>query len=268
MTEANQIGVAQAKRSGLKLLWYPFRSIRGTVVLVTVIIIACILGSIIPQNAGEEFYLSRYGVRLYRLLQLTDIIDLYHSWWFITLLSLLSINLLICTLTRFSLKLTSVGRTLAHLGAIIILVSVIISTIWREIGFMQIYEGEATGTLFARDKAGGMQPKPLHFKLRLDDFSIKHYSGDFSSAIKTYKSKVKVLDKDQVVTAKTIEVNNPLRYKGYTFYQYGYDHRDLRYTVLQVVKDPGVPSVYVGFVLLMLGLTFTFVVVPLTKQGK
>ena len=67
---------------------------------------------------------------------------------------------------------------------------------------------------------------------------------------------------------KTIEVNNPLRYKGYSFYQYDYDHRELRYTVLQVVKDPGVPSVYVGFVLLMLGLTLTFVVVPLTKQAK
>ena len=268
MPEDNQIGISQAKQSGLKTLWRSLGSIRLTTTLLTVIILACILGTLIPQNARGVSYLHSYGPKLYKLLQLTDIIHLYQSWWFVGLLSLLALNLLTSVLTRISLNPNPLGWNLTRLGATIILVSVIVSTACRENGFVQIYEGEEKGTFFLMDKSGIVHPKPLEFKLRLDDFLIKHYSGDFSSAIKTYKSKVKILDKDEVVMTKTIEVNNPLRYKGYSFYQYDYDHRELRYTVLQVVKDPGVPSVYVGFVLLMLGLTLAFVVVPLTKQAK
>ncbi|MCK4417293.1 MAG: cytochrome c biogenesis protein ResB, partial [Candidatus Latescibacteria bacterium] len=59
------------QKSGPKLVWHSLGSIRGTIVLLTVIILACILGSLIPQNAQEAFYLSRYGSKLYRLLQLT-----------------------------------------------------------------------------------------------------------------------------------------------------------------------------------------------------
>ncbi|MCK4591649.1 MAG: cytochrome c biogenesis protein ResB [Candidatus Latescibacteria bacterium] len=251
------------EKSGPKLVWRSLGSIIGTIVLLTVIILACILGSLIPQNAHEQFYLSRYGLKLYRLLQLTDIIDLYHSWWFLTLLSLLGLNLLIHTLTSFSLKLGSVGRALAHLGIIIILVSVLISTIRRETGFMEIYEGEETGSFFLEDK-----DKPLPFKVYLEDFIIEYYSDDPSSAIKDYKSKLKVIDRGQIAAVKTVEVNDPLRYGGYTFYQHGYDDNNSRYTVLQVVKDPGVPSVYAGFILLMVGLIFVSVVNPLITKDK
>ena len=251
------------EKSGPKLVWHSLGSIRGTIVLLTVIILACILGSLIPQNAQEAFYLSRYGSKLHRLLQLTDIIDLYHSWWFLILLSLVGLNLLIHTLTRFSLRLGSVGPTLARLGIVIVLASVLISTVRRETGFMEIYEGEETGSFFIEDKN-----KPLPFKVHLEDFIIEHYSDDPLSAIKDYKSKLKVIDRGQIATVKTVEVNNPLRYRGYTFYQNDYDHRNSRYTVLQVVKDPGVPSVYAGFILLIVGLIFVSVVNPLITKDK
>lgn len=80
--------------------------------------------------------------------------------------------------------------------------------------------------------------------------------------VKDYKSTLRILEGDAVVREKTIEVNAPLTYKGYTFYQTGYNPRDPSWTSLQVVRDPGVPLVYAGFALMIVGLAIVFYVYP------
>jgi hypothetical protein len=80
--------------------------------------------------------------------------------------------------------------------------------------------------------------------------------------IKSFKSTIEIVDGDAVVKSKTIEVNSPASYKGYTFYQSGYNPNDLSYTSLQVVKDPGVPVVYAGFSLMIVGLFIVFYLNP------
>ena len=57
-------------------------------------------------------------------------------------------------------------------------------------------------------------------------------------------------------------MNSPFSYKGYTFYQSGYNPQDLSWTSLQVVRDPGVPLVYAGFALIIGGLFIVFYVNP------
>ena len=86
-----------------------------------------------------------------------------------------------------------------------------------------------------------------------------------SPSIKDYKSHLQIIENDKVVLEKTIEVNAPLSYKGYSFYQASYDPNDMTYTLLQVVNDPGVPVVYAGFALMILGLTIVFYVCPWLK---
>ena len=63
-------------------------------------------------------------------------------------------------------------------------------------------------------------------------------------------------------TDKVIEVNDPLHYGGYHFYQNSYDHRAWTYTLLEAVSDSGLPVVYAGFVLLMAGSAVHFWLVP------
>jgi len=75
--------------------------------------------------------------------------------------------------------------------------------------------------------------------------------------IKSFKSTVHLPNGEH-----TVEVNRPLRYGGYTFYQSGYNPRDLSYTSFQVVKDPGVPVVYAGFGLMLAGLFVVFYLNP------
>jgi hypothetical protein len=80
--------------------------------------------------------------------------------------------------------------------------------------------------------------------------------------VKSFKSTVHLVEGNSVVGERTVEVNSPFSYKGYTFYQSGYDPNDLSYTSFQVVKDPGVPVVYAGFGLMIAGLAVVFYLNP------
>ena len=92
--------------------------------------------------------------------------------------------------------------------------------------------------------------------------------GGRMGAIKAYKSTLQLLADGKVVAGQTIAVNAPLSYGGYTLFQSGYNPQDLKWTSLQVVKDPGVLVVYLGFVLMMVGLTMVFWVAPMAESGK
>ncbi len=80
--------------------------------------------------------------------------------------------------------------------------------------------------------------------------------------VKDYKSSLRIIEGNAVVKEKTIEVNDPLSYKGYRIYQSGYNPQDPRWTSLLVVRDPGVPLVYAGFALMIAGLVVVFYVYP------
>ena len=90
----------------------------------------------------------------------------------------------------------------------------------------------------------------------------------YPTRISDYKSKVTVFEEGEMVTSKIIEVNHPLTYKGYTFYQADYDKEEGRYTVLQVVKDPGVWLVMFGFACLLLGVIQKFYIQPFQGDTK
>lgn len=84
--------------------------------------------------------------------------------------------------------------------------------------------------------------------------------------IKDYKSILRVVENGKTMMTKTIEVNNPLKYKGFVFYQSSYDPEGERYTGLQVTKNPGIIVVYTGFILLCLGIVFIFYVKPFLRR--
>ncbi len=84
--------------------------------------------------------------------------------------------------------------------------------------------------------------------------------------VKDYKSILRVVENGETVLAKTIEVNDPLKYNGYVFYQSSYDPEGERYTGLQVTKNPGLIVVYTGFIILCVGIVFIFYVKPFLRR--
>jgi len=80
-----------------------------------------------------------------------------------------------------------------------------------------------------------------------------------TGAVRDYKSRLTVLDDDgQQQLEQVIEVNSPLHYGGYHFYQHSYDNRQGRFTVLAVRSDAGLSMVYAGFIILCLGVMWLF----------
>jgi cytochrome c biogenesis protein len=83
-------------------------------------------------------------------------------------------------------------------------------------GSIMLPEGESANHLIAF-KSG--EHIDLGFQLRCDAFAIEYYANGMP---KTYRSKVTVIDKGQPARTADIEVNQPLTYKGVTFYQSSY----------------------------------------------
>jgi hypothetical protein len=95
----------------------------------------------------------------------------------------------------------------------------------------------------------------LGFDLYLEEFKMERYPGTHRAA--TYESLVKKPEGDSVL----ISMNEPLKYKGFTFYQASYqqgpDGAPIA-TVLSVNHDPGRFLKYLGSIVLSLGVIVLF----------
>ena len=78
-----------------------------------------------------------------------------------------------------------------------------------------------------------------------------------------------VLDENgKEVRNAVILVNSPLKVGRYTFYQASYNAKTMG-TILEVTRDPGVPLVFAGFILLPIGIALAFYVKPLlNRKGR
>lgn len=88
-----------------------FASVKLTVILLLSLAATSIFGTLIPQNESPAAYVQAYGERVYRLLAVLDIFDMYHAWWFQLLLVLLTANIVVCSIDRFPASWKLVKRT-------------------------------------------------------------------------------------------------------------------------------------------------------------
>ena len=87
-------------------------------------------------------------------------------------------------------------------------------------------------------------------------------------AVKEYTSDVTVLEEGRPVVQKAIEVNHPLHYGGYHFYQHSYDTEAGQYTVLHVVSDSGWNAVRIGFFVMLAGAFAHFWIRPAVAGAR
>jgi ResB-like family len=94
------------------------------------------------------------------------------------------------------------------------------------------------------------------FALTLLDFAHDRYAG--TDIPKNFSSRVRLLDFERNENREVvISMNDPLRYRGFTFYQSGFDNND-KTTILQVVKNPAMLLPYIACGLVALGLVTQF----------
>lgn len=272
------------KKDFLHSLWDFFCSLKLTMFLLISLAVISIIGTVIPQGTIPQEYLARISPAKIKLYKSLGFFDMYHSWWFILLLYLLTVNLISCSIKRLphiwkiiaepvTVFSTSLEQTLTnkaiisnsgepgplkerivtilkkefadpvvteengnwhlfaqktpwcrlsvyfvHLSVIIIFIGAMIGSMFGYKGFVNILEGESISKIITRSE----KEIDLGFSLRLEQFSVTNYPN---GAPKEFKSILTVLENGRPVpdyTNARVIVNDPLTYKGFTFYQSSY----------------------------------------------
>ena len=76
-------------------------SVTLAIFLLIILAVTSIFGTVILQKGNPEQYLMEYGPGMYKLFQFLALDDMYRSWWFLTILILLLVNITTCTIKRF-----------------------------------------------------------------------------------------------------------------------------------------------------------------------
>ncbi len=263
-------------------IWSFFASVKLSVVLLIVLAATSIIGTVIPQNADPAGYFQSYGEVFCKIFKFLGLFDMYHSWWFLFILMMLTINLLVCSFKRLPTvwkivsvknpkfnkkrfnnikrkdsfiipsspeKLKSVyesyiikklrychseetdagfvlyaergrwtrmGVYIVHLSIIILFIGAIVGSLFGYNGWVNIPEGVTVDHIRLR---GNSTLRQLDFALRCNDFQATFYD---SGMPKEYKSSLTIIENGQEVLTRSVIVNDPLRYKGVSFYQSNY----------------------------------------------
>ncbi len=92
----------------------------------------------------------------------------------------------------------------------------------------------------------------LPFSLRLSKIEKSNYPG--TNTMKMYKTQVIIKEKNLYKNIRDIDMNKPLRYKGYTFYQTSFiENKTSISAVFTVVKNTGFFFPYISFVIVVFG---------------
>jgi len=244
-----------------------------------------IIGTVIEQNLAPQEYMQKYGMSesTYKVLDTLQFFNMYHSYWFLSLLGIFAVNLICCSIKRLPRIIKTVrepilvaddglfrtfsnkeeivtggsldrvrdkvvallgkkfaapvvteqdgkiylfaqkgafsrfGVYVTHTSILIIFLGAMIGNVWGYKAYVNIVEGKSINKIWGR---GGEQAIPLGFEVRCDNFEVTFYEG--GGRPKEFSSDLVVLENGQEVLKKTIEVNDPLTYKGLTFYQSSY----------------------------------------------
>ena len=276
--------MATNERSFAQVVWDFFCSLKLTLSLLISLALTSIIGTILPQGALPPEYVAKTSAMKLQIYGNLGFFDMYHSWWFITLLYIFSLNLVCCSIKRlphvfkfisepmlvlgdsmrnsfsqkseltfpaspekakeklaeflgkefsapvitehsgeyhlFSQKSAwcRLGVYVVHFSILIIFVGAIIGSLFGFKGLTNIEEGFAVNAI--QGQKGDVIP--LGFEVFLDKFDLTLYH---TGAPKEFRSTLTIMENGKPVPGYSkvkVIVNDPLTYKGITFYQSSY----------------------------------------------
>ena len=294
------------QRGFVQQTWDFFCSLKLTLFVLITLAITSIIGTVIPQYPNiDERYWGTISAGRKLLYERLGFFDMYHSWWFLALLALFSVNLIACSIKRLphvfkfvsepatilsetqqkifpskDLKLSGslddsrdklsaflsahfssptitqvgnhyhlfaqknawcrLGVYVVHFSILVIMAGTIIGNLWGYKGFVAIVEGETINTIKARNG----KDVALGFEVKCDQFTVSFYDapggGGPSQMPKEFKSILTLTENGKEVPGykhARVVVNEPLSYKGITFYQSSYGQANDPSTFFFTVKN-------------------------------
>jgi len=80
----------------LKPLLLRLGSMSLAITLLTVLALASVIGTVLLQNQEQTDYLQQFGPIWYWVFRSLGLFDMYHTWWFLSLLGFLMLSLSVC----------------------------------------------------------------------------------------------------------------------------------------------------------------------------
>lgn len=239
-----------------KKVWKFLTSFKLAIVLFIIIATYSIIGTVLPQGAGTEFYLEKYN-SFGSLIVLLQFNKVYSSIIFRFLLFIFLVNLIGCTLNLLPSQMKRLkddfflaprpdSENLWEEGIEIqIFKDALLKKGYKikdtengfkagkhrigsigssvtHLGIVVILVGSFVGNMLAHEGFVNLLPGESKtfmeegFALKVDDFYLG-FREDGST--EQYYSELKIIENGEEVKSKKIWVNNPLNYKGLNFYQ-------------------------------------------------
>ncbi len=93
-----------------------FASIKLAMFLFIMLAVTATIGTVIQQGERPEVYIQEYGEQAYQWFVVLGFTDVYHTWWFRSLLGLLCVNSLTCFYKRFPAVWRSMQQDKVNVG--------------------------------------------------------------------------------------------------------------------------------------------------------
>ncbi len=214
-------------------------SLKLTVVLLVLLLVALAAGTVVESSQGTDA-----AGRL-----------VYYSVWFRALLLAIGVNVLLAIAVRWPPSTYRIGFLVTHTAMLVILVGALVSARFKVEGQLALWEGQESPLIALRTDAAAGAQVALPFSVRLDAFEIDDYPGTHRPAM--FRSRVTVSDPELGGSfPAVIEMNRPLAYRGYKLFQSSFQQEGGReMSVLSVSHDPGQLIVFIGYFLLLGGMS-------------
>ncbi|MBR5176702.1 MAG: cytochrome c biogenesis protein ResB [Bacteroidales bacterium] len=172
--------------------------------------------------------------------------------WLTAVVGLVALN----HITRLGRSWKEIPAVLNHLGLFVTLVCATLGSVDKRELMMTLHEGDTVSSAETEDGTS----YDTGISVRLDDFTMETWPNGMP---KRFASDVSVKGKTGKETSAVIEVNKPLKIEGWKMYQYGYDEEagvEGKMSILQLVKDPWLPLVYLGIFTMIAGAFLMMIV--------
>jgi len=80
----------------IKTILLRLGSMSLAITLLTVLALASVIGTVLLQNQDQGDYLQQFGPIWYWVFRALGLFDMYHTWWFLSLLGFLMLSLTVC----------------------------------------------------------------------------------------------------------------------------------------------------------------------------
>ncbi len=150
-------------------------SLPFSIAILSLILLATAIGTVILQGQPPESFLEKYGAGFGGFLRLLGLDDVFHSFPFRALLSLLAASLACVVAEKRAWRPSEWFFLFNHGGIIVILVGGLAGVLGGAKGFIDIHQGEVASSFILHDRFGNrtMQNVPLDFGVRLEKFEVE-----------------------------------------------------------------------------------------------